>query len=127
MVPVEITITDDAVFEQLETFTVSLVRDPADPINEVIIDPDIATVFIQEEDGKVILFYSISVIFAYFPGCLSLLWLSHTLCLVSYTSGAVVKKRLSGFQTGFFGGGGENDTHGARPLGVCGGAPPGNV
>ena len=57
MVPVEITITDDAVFEQLETFTVSLVRDPADPINEVIIDPDIATVFIQEEDGKVILFY----------------------------------------------------------------------
>ena len=82
------------------------------------------------------LYYSISVIFADFLGCLSLLWLSHTLLvvshtlfLVSYTSVAVVKKtRLSGFQTGFFGGGGENDTHGATPpRGVWGCAPPGNV
>ena len=39
VVPVEITITDDDdVFEQfLETFTVSIVRDPNDPISEVII------------------------------------------------------------------------------------------
>ena len=54
MVPVDITITNDDVFELLETFTVSLVRDPADPIDEVIIDPDAATVSIQDEDGKVI-------------------------------------------------------------------------
>ena len=52
MVPVDITITNDGVFEQLETFTVSLVRDPADPINEVIIDPDAATVSIQDDDGS---------------------------------------------------------------------------
>ena len=54
MVPVDITITNDDIFELLETFTVSLVRDPADPVDVVIIDPDAATVSIQDEDGKVI-------------------------------------------------------------------------
>ena len=54
MVPVDITITDDDIFELLETFTVSLVRDPADPVNVVMINPDAATVYIQDEDGKVI-------------------------------------------------------------------------
>ena len=54
MVPVDVIITNDGVFEQLETFTVSLVRDPADPVNVVVINPDAATVSIQDEDGKVI-------------------------------------------------------------------------
>ena len=56
VVPVEITITDDDddVFEQfLETFTMSIVRDPNDPISEVIISPGTITVFIQDGDGKV--------------------------------------------------------------------------
>ena len=52
MVPVEIPITDDTIAESLETFTVSLVRDADDPIDEVIIDPDAATVFIRDTDGK---------------------------------------------------------------------------
>ena len=56
VVPVEIPITDDAIVESLGTFTVSLVRDPDDPIDEVIIDPDAATVSILDNEiGKAIL------------------------------------------------------------------------
>ena len=57
VIPLEITIIDDIFFEEfLETFTVSLARNPADPVNEVIVDPDVATVtlFIQDDDGKLI-------------------------------------------------------------------------
>ena len=51
----EITIFNDDLYEEfLETFTVSLVRDPADPIDEVIIHPDEATVSIQDNDGMLI-------------------------------------------------------------------------
>ena len=50
MVPVEILITDDTIVESLENFTVSLVRDAEDPINEVMIDPDAATVSIVDND-----------------------------------------------------------------------------
>ena len=56
MVPVDIPITDDTIVEFLETFTVSLVRDPEDPINEVIIRPDAATVsIVDNEIGKAII------------------------------------------------------------------------
>ena len=56
MVPVEIPIIDDAIVESLETFTVSLVHDPDDPIDEVMIDPDAATVFILDNEiGKAII------------------------------------------------------------------------
>ena len=53
VIPVEITINNDDFFKEfLETFTVSLTRDPADPANEVILNPDEATVSIQDDDGK---------------------------------------------------------------------------
>ena len=48
-IQVNITIKDDDIFEELlETFTVSLVRDPVDPVDEVVVDPDAATVFIRD-------------------------------------------------------------------------------
>ena len=51
----EITINDDDFFKEfLKTFTVSLTRDPADPANEVILNPDKATMSIQDDDGKLI-------------------------------------------------------------------------
>ena len=53
VIPVEITINNDDFFKEfLETFTVSLTHDPADPANEVILNPDEATVSIQDDDGK---------------------------------------------------------------------------
>ena len=53
-IQVNISITDDDIFEKLlETFSVSLVGDPADPVDEVIVDPDAAIVFIR--DGEFIL------------------------------------------------------------------------
>ena len=56
VIAVEIPINDDGFFEQfLETFTVSLTRDPADPANEVILDPDVATVSIQDDEGMYLL------------------------------------------------------------------------
>ena len=52
VITVEIPINDDSFFEQfLETFTVSLTCDPADPDDEVILDPDVATVSIQDDEG----------------------------------------------------------------------------
>ena len=52
MVPVDIPIVNDDIFEQLETFTVSLLRDPDDDVNAVIINPPAATVSILDEDGN---------------------------------------------------------------------------
>jgi hypothetical protein len=51
VIPVEITINDDTIFEEfLESFTVSLTRNPNDPMDEVIIDPEQATVLIQDDE-----------------------------------------------------------------------------
>ena len=36
----------------------SLTRDPADPANEVILNPDEATVSIQDDDGKLVIVFS---------------------------------------------------------------------
>ena len=51
----EITINDDTIFEEFfENFTVSLIRNPDDPMDEVIVDPEQATVLIQDDEGKLI-------------------------------------------------------------------------
>ena len=53
-VQVNISISDDNIFEELlETFTVSLVCDPADP---VIVNPKTATVFIRDGEFMVWLY-----------------------------------------------------------------------
>ena len=53
VIPVEITINNDNFFEEFfENFTVSLTRNPDDPMDEVIIDPEEATVLIQDDEGK---------------------------------------------------------------------------
>ena len=50
----EITIIDDNFFEELpEAFNVSLVGDPADPVDEVIVSPDAATVFIFDGEFEI--------------------------------------------------------------------------
>ena len=44
-----ITIIDDSLFEDRESFTVRIVRDPDDPTDEVMVNPDTATVSIQAD------------------------------------------------------------------------------
>ena len=51
-IDVMIPIIDDSFVEGDETFTVSLVRDPMDPLDEVIISPDTAIVVILEDDRE---------------------------------------------------------------------------
>ena len=49
----EITIIDDDIFEGLlETFTLSLAQDPTGSMGTITISVDEATVFIQDNDGK---------------------------------------------------------------------------
>ena len=49
VIPVEITINDDTIFERFrESFAVSLTCDPDAPMDEVIVDPEEAAVLIQE-------------------------------------------------------------------------------
>ena len=45
-------IDDDIVEDPMETFTVSLERDPLDPSDVVNISPDAATVVIQDDDRE---------------------------------------------------------------------------
>ena len=50
-----LSIVNDSVPEDAETFNVSLTLDPADQArlgNRVIVSPDVATVTIQDDDGK---------------------------------------------------------------------------
>ena len=52
-ITVDIPITDDDIVEDpMETFTVSLERDPLDPSDVVIISPDVATVVIRDDDRE---------------------------------------------------------------------------
>ena len=51
-IDVMIPIIDDSIVEGEEFFTVSLVRDPLDPLDEVIISPDEAIVVILDDDRE---------------------------------------------------------------------------
>ena len=51
-IDVMIPIINDFVVEGEETFTVSLLRDPMDPLDEVIISPDEAIVVILDDDRE---------------------------------------------------------------------------
>ena len=55
-----VSVVDDSIPEDDEMFNVSLTLDPADQArlgNRVIVSPDVATVTIQDNDGKLYIMY----------------------------------------------------------------------
>ena len=50
-----VSIVNDTIPENAEMFSVSLTLDPADQARRVTVSPDVATVTIQDNDGKAII------------------------------------------------------------------------